>query len=266
MAVQRDSHSSGQRKFSDDDAEAADCSPSLLKKEMLARENDYDDEDSLSVFPDTESEGPPDLSSSSGDDEQDNQDRQDFIRESAELFESDGHKKSRQRLADFSKGELLERIMQLEKEEQAQKSRYARPGSVRSFQSDIEEDKAARDLLRDRSTSRKRAFRAAHSPQQHKPSHNSASASDSDKESTTTDSTRSTTRKLTNFPWIPVKRFSHREFSQENIRKLLEQEAERLMLLAGDYTAKKPLETDLGPFKRSHKVCFAHHFPNFSRS
>jgi hypothetical protein len=39
--------------------------------------------------------------------------------------------------------------MQLEKEEQAQKSRYARPGSVRSFQSEIEEDKAARDLLLD---------------------------------------------------------------------------------------------------------------------
>ncbi len=84
MAVLKDRHSSGQGKFSDKNAEEADCSPSLHKKEMLARENDYDDDD-------TESEGPPDHSSSSGDDEQDNQDSQDFIifRESAELFESD---------------------------------------------------------------------------------------------------------------------------------------------------------------------------------
>jgi hypothetical protein len=70
IAVQRDSHSSGQRKFSDNDAEEADCSLSLNKKEMLARENDYDDEDS--IFFNAASGGPPDLCSSSGDDEQDN--------------------------------------------------------------------------------------------------------------------------------------------------------------------------------------------------
>ncbi len=52
-----------------------------------------------------------------------NQDCQDFIRESAELFESDGDKKSKQRLADFTKSELLQRLIQLEKEEHAQKSR-----------------------------------------------------------------------------------------------------------------------------------------------
>ena len=93
---------------------------------MLEREFDYDD-DGDGAFSDAESAGPPDLPSSSGDDEQDDQDRRDFIRESAELFESDADKKSKKRLADFTKTELLQRLMQLEKEEQAQKFRDARP-------------------------------------------------------------------------------------------------------------------------------------------
>ncbi len=46
-----------------------------------------------------------------GDDELDAQDRQDFIRASAELFDSDGAKKSSGRLAGFTKGDLLERLL-----------------------------------------------------------------------------------------------------------------------------------------------------------
>ncbi len=60
--------------------------------------------------------------------------------------------------------ELLQRLMQLEKEEQAQKSRESRPGSVRSFQHKFDQDKFIRDMLRDKATSRKRSFRAAMSP------------------------------------------------------------------------------------------------------
>jgi hypothetical protein len=116
---------------------------------MLERKyDDYDDDDG--VFSQTESEGPPELdSSSSGDDIRDHQDRQDFIRESAKLFESDGDKKSKQRLADFTKSELLQRLIQLEKEEQPKKSSESRPGSVRSFQRGFDEDKVVRDMFRD---------------------------------------------------------------------------------------------------------------------
>ncbi len=98
---------------------------SIRKKCLNAKK--YDDDDDDGAFSQTDSEGPPDLeSSSSGDDIQDHQDRQDFIKESAELFASEGDKKSKQRLADFTKSEislseLLQRLMQLEKEEQAQK-------------------------------------------------------------------------------------------------------------------------------------------------
>ncbi len=93
---------------------------------MIKRKcNDDDDDD---AFSQSDSEGPPDLeSSSSGDDIRDHQDRQDSIRESAELFDSDGDKKSKQRLADLTKSELLQRLMQPEKEEQAQKYRESRP-------------------------------------------------------------------------------------------------------------------------------------------
>ena len=253
MAVQMDRHSSQHGNSSDDDAEEADFSPSLHKKEMLERDFDCDDDDD-GAFSDAESEGPPDLASSSGDDEQDDQDRSDFIKESTELFESDADKKSRKRLADFTKGELLQRLMQLEKEEQAQKFRDARPGSVKSFEREHKEEMASRDLLREQSTSRKHLFRAAISPPPRKPSYNSASASDSDMGSTATDSTRST-RKRTNFPWIAVKRFSHKDMKQTEITQLLSHEAARLMDIAGNYISKKSLDTDLGPFKRTHEVC-----------
>ena len=92
MAVQMDCHSSHHGNSSSDDAEEADCSPSLHKEEMLERKFDYDDDDD-GALSDTESMEPPDLTSSSGDDEQDDQERRDFIRESAEIFESDAYKK-----------------------------------------------------------------------------------------------------------------------------------------------------------------------------
>ncbi len=135
MAVQMDPHSSEHGNSSDnhgEDSEEADYSPSLHKKEMLEREYDDDDDDG-GAFSENGPDGLPSLASSSGDDELDYQDRQNFLRESAELFESDGVKKSRQRLTDYTKGELLHRLMQLVKEEQAQKSRSARPGSMKSF-------------------------------------------------------------------------------------------------------------------------------------
>ncbi len=189
MAADMNRQSSGHRYSSDDYGEAADFSLSLHKKEML--EHKYDDDDDDGAFFQTDSEGLPDLeSSSSGDDIQDHQDRQDFIRESAELFESEGDKKSKQRLAYFTKSELLQRLMQLEKEEQAQKSHELRPGSVGSFQREFNEDQVVLDMLRNQSTSRKRSFRAAMCPPLRKPSQNDASTSDSDRESTATDFTR----------------------------------------------------------------------------
>ncbi len=100
--------------------------------------------------------------------------------------------------------------MQLKKEEQAQKYLESRPGSVRSFQREFDEDKVVRDMLRNQSTSRKRSFRAAMSPPLRKPSRNDASASDSDRESTATDSTRSKTRQRNHFPWVSVVRYSHK--------------------------------------------------------
>ncbi len=119
MAADMHRQSSGHCDSSDNDGEAADFSLSLHKKEML--ECQYDDDDDDGAFSQTDSEGPPDLVSSSGDDIQDHLDRQDSLRESAELFESEGDKKSKQRLADFTKSELLQRLMKLEKEEQAHK-------------------------------------------------------------------------------------------------------------------------------------------------
>jgi hypothetical protein len=100
--------SSGHRDSSDDDGKAADFSLSLHKKETLERKYD-DDYDYDVAFFQTGSGGPPKLdSSSSGDDIQDHQDRQDFIRESAKLFESDGARKSKLSLANFTKSELLQ--------------------------------------------------------------------------------------------------------------------------------------------------------------
>jgi hypothetical protein len=73
MAVEMDRQSSAHRDSSDDDGEAAEFSPSLHEKEMLERkyDDDYDDD---GAFSQTQSEGPPELdSSSSGDDVQDHQ-------------------------------------------------------------------------------------------------------------------------------------------------------------------------------------------------
>jgi hypothetical protein len=66
-----DWQSSGNRDSSDDDGEEADFSLSLHKKEMFGRKYDVDDDDD-GAFSQTESEGLPELdSSSSGDDVQD---------------------------------------------------------------------------------------------------------------------------------------------------------------------------------------------------
>ncbi len=86
------------------------------------------------------------------------------------------------------------------------------------------------------------------SPPLRKPSQNDASASDSDRESIATDSTRSTTRQSNHFPWVSVVRYSHKEHTQPEIDSHLV-EADRIMHIAGDCIAKRPLDTDLGPFK-----------------
>ncbi len=82
MALQMDLHSSPHDDSSGDnhgeDTEEADYSPSLHKKKMLEREREKMLE------------------------------REDFIRESAEVFESNADKKSKQCLSYFPKGELLE--------------------------------------------------------------------------------------------------------------------------------------------------------------
>jgi hypothetical protein len=78
MAVLLDSHPSEPRNSSNCNAEVADCSLSQHEKEMIERE--YDDDDD--AFFDNGSEvGQPDIATSSGDDEEDNQDRQEFIRD-----------------------------------------------------------------------------------------------------------------------------------------------------------------------------------------
>jgi hypothetical protein len=100
MTVQMDRCSSEHGNSSEDHGAVTDYSPSLHKKEMLERDEDADEDDgALSA---TEPEGPPYMKSTSGDDKQDDQDRRDFLRESAERFESDADKKSRQRLVDFT--------------------------------------------------------------------------------------------------------------------------------------------------------------------
>jgi hypothetical protein len=108
MPVDMDRQSSGHSHSSDDHGKEAGLS--LHKKEMREREFDDDDDDE-SAFPQCSEQ---DLSSS-GDDPEDDQYRQDFIIESAELFESDFDKKSENRLADFTKSELMQRLMQIEK-------------------------------------------------------------------------------------------------------------------------------------------------------
>jgi hypothetical protein len=157
--------------------------------------------------------------------------------------------------------------MQLEKEEQAQKYRESRPGSVRSFQREFDENKVVLDMLRDQATSRKRSFRAEMSPPLRKPSQNDASASDSDRESTATDSMISTTRQRNHFPWVSVVRYSHKDHTQPEIESPLVEEADRLCMLLGIILRKG---ADLGPFKRTHNVSSAYCFPiiiisNFSK-
>ncbi len=70
MAVQMDSHSSEHGNSSDYHGEEADYSPSLHKKEMHERKYD-DDYDYDGAFLENGSDGPPSLTSSSGDDELD---------------------------------------------------------------------------------------------------------------------------------------------------------------------------------------------------
>ncbi len=94
-----------------------------------------------------------------------------------------------------------------------------------------------------------------------KPSQNDASASDSDRESTgctATDSMISTTRQRNHFPWVSVVRYSYKDHTQPQIEIHLVEEADRIMHVDGDYIVKRPLGTNLGPFKRTHNVtaCF----------
>ncbi len=56
-------------------------------------------------------------------------------------------------------------------------------------------------------------------------------------------------------------RYSHKEHMQPEIESHLVEEEDRIMHVAGDYIAKRPLDTDLGPFKRTHNVNSAYCFP-----
>ncbi len=105
MAVLLDGHSSEQWRNS----------TMMLKKQMSVKVSirkkcsNANTMVKMTLFFDNESDGPPDLATSSGDDEEDDQDRQDLIRESAEQIESNGYKRSRQRLAKFTKDQLIDR-------------------------------------------------------------------------------------------------------------------------------------------------------------
>ncbi len=99
------------------------------------------------------------------------------------------------------------------------------------------------------------------SPPLRKPSQIDVSASDSDRENFATDSTRLTIRHSNHFPWVSVIRFSHKEDMQPEIDSLLRDEAEKNIHVARDYIARRSLDTDLGPFKRTHDVSSAYCFP-----
>jgi hypothetical protein len=71
----------------------------------------------------------------------DEHDWQEFIRESIELYESCGYKKSRQRFAAFPKDKLMDQNMEHEKEEQDHNSRDAHPESVKGFSASIKRTK-----------------------------------------------------------------------------------------------------------------------------
>jgi hypothetical protein len=79
-----------------------------------------------------------------------------------------------------------------------------------------------------------------------------------DRESTATDSTRSTTRQRNYFPWVSVVRFSHKDHTQPEIESHLVEEADRIMHVAGDYIAKRPLDTDPGPPSKEHIMQLPH--------
>lgn len=210
-------------------------------------------------FRDDQSEGPPSLVSSSGDDEDDQRDRdeflrqgrEDFIRDSRELFnddrksrpasrdapavraetqdETEEDQKSRERLAQFTRTELVELLLTYEKEKVALRKK---------------------DVLHIDKSPRKIPFTP--------PPGKSAKRQDypSDSESVATDSTKST-RHRSSSPWRLVNSYSHSRMSQDEIRKALEKRAGQLMLEGGQYASKKQNEKDLGPFKFNQVMLFS---------
>ncbi len=46
------------------------------------------------------------------------------------------------------------------------------------------------------------------------------------------------------------------------MKSYLVEEAVKIMHVAGDYIAKRPLDTDLGPFQRTHYVSSAYCLPS----
>ena len=145
----------------------SEYSPRLHKLETRnARE--WDDDDESDAISQQLSEGQPDLDSSTDEDDEELLACEEFIRESAELFESEEDKKSRQRLLEFAQGELIERLIALEKPTKVSDFPKRRPGSVKQFMCNIDSEKSAKDLLQDTSGSRKRKYLSAVSPRQPK--------------------------------------------------------------------------------------------------
>jgi hypothetical protein len=203
-------------------------------------------------FPSNHPKGCPYLVSSSDEDDEEHLASEEFIRESAELFESEEDKKSRQRFLEFTQGEPIERLIALEKQTKVSDFPKSRPGSVKQFMRDIDSEKSAKDLLQDTSGPKERKYISAVSPRLPKINETPA-GSDSEMESIATDSTRST-RKRSSSPWIQFKRYYHKEHLQAETRKLLEKDAFELIEVAGRYLPKKVTDTDLSPFKQSHQV------------
>jgi hypothetical protein len=108
MAVEQDRNSSstGSKIASDDDnveLEGSEYSLCLHKLET-SNASEWDEHDESDAISQQSSEGPPDLVSSTDEDDEQHLASGEFIRESIELFESVEDKKSRQRLLEFTQG------------------------------------------------------------------------------------------------------------------------------------------------------------------
>ena len=235
-------------------------SPSLHKLEMRAQDAKVgkDGGDCDGVVEDWEEdgnsiEGPPDLVSSSG--EEDDKDDQ---HQNLDNFDDDRSATSLKNI-----GAFITRFEEMEKEIKelraaASSSKESRPGSVKDF------------LQQDRNRSPKKlklskSSRAAEFyPQQSREI--VVPASDSDNDSTTTDSVRTPRKKLLE-PWKRVFVCKHSEHHQADIDAMITAALQDSIQQAGPISGQRKNATDKGSFRLTHVSnsfsLFSLHFPSF---